>query len=77
MNNSFRLSRIAAPRATLWSIVLLTLVLCIFGLSARAAMPADAAAPASHQLIASELIASLSIDRSSPLAQLLCLIGRG
>lgn len=77
MNNSFRLSRIAAPRATLWSIVLLTLVLCIFGLSARAAMPADAAAPASHQLFASELIASLSIDKSGPLAQLLCLVSRG
>ena len=77
MNNSFRLSRIAAPRATLWSIILLTLVLCIFGLSARAAMPANAAVPASHQLITSELIASFSIDRSGPLAQLLRLVSRG
>jgi hypothetical protein len=63
MNNSFRLSRITTPRATLWSIVLLTLVLCVFGLSASAAMPANDAAITSHQLVA------------EPLAQLLGLIG--
>jgi hypothetical protein len=66
MNNSFRLSRITAPRATLWSIALLTLVLCIFGLSASAAMPANEAAVTSHHLIV-----------EGPLAQLLCLVGRG
>lgn len=66
MNNSFRLSRIAAPRATLWSIVLLTLVLCIFGLSASAAMTANEAAITSNALIA-----------EGPLAQVLCLMGRG
>jgi hypothetical protein len=65
MNNSFRLSRVTTPRATLWSIVLLTLVLCIFGLSASAAMPANDAAITSHQLVA------------EPLAQLLGLVGRG
>ena len=63
MNNSFRLSRITTPRATLWSIVLLALVLFIFGLSASATVPANDAAITGHQLVA------------EPWAQLLSLVG--
>lgn len=65
MNNSFRLSRLSTPRATLWSIALLTLGLCIFGLSASAAMPTNDA------LITTQLVAD------GPLGQLLGLVGRG
>jgi len=39
-NNSFRLSRISHPRATLWAMVLLALVFLFFGLAAQAYVPA-------------------------------------
>jgi hypothetical protein len=64
MNTSFRLSRIASPRATLWSIILLVAACFAFGLTASAAVPADA-------------LGTQPLLAEGPLGQLLCLIGRG
>ena len=39
-NSGFRLSRISYPRATLWAMILLTIVFLSFGLVAQAYVPA-------------------------------------
>lgn len=64
MNNTFRLSRIASPRATLWSAVLLIIACFAFGLTASASVPAET-------LSGGQLLAE------GPLAQLLSLMSRG
>ncbi len=64
MTSSFRLSRIASPRATLWSAILLIAACFAFGLSASAAVPAE-------HLTAGQMLAD------GPLGQLLILTERG
>ena len=41
MNNHFRLSRIAHPRATFWAALLLVVVFLSFGVVAEASMATD------------------------------------
>ncbi len=47
MNNHFRLSRIAHPRATFWAVLLLAAVFLSFGVVAEASMAASELACAS------------------------------
>lgn len=50
MNESFRLSRIRAPRGTLVAMALVALVFVLFGLAANALAPDQAAANPAGQL---------------------------
>lgn len=51
MTHSFRLSRITAPRATFWSVILLIVACAAFGVSANAGDP-QAAALGQHAVTA-------------------------
>lgn len=71
MTSSFRLSRLNAPRATLWSVALLVAASIMFGVWANAAEPAPGyaaepslAAPttmSASQLVVSELLRSVCL----------------
>ena len=52
-NSGFRLSRISYPRATLWAMILLTVVFLGFGLAAQAYVPA--AGPAASGSVAFDI----------------------